>query len=201
MIEMCAVFVVFVRLVVVQSCVLHIHFSTDCICQVEVLIVVTHSSTVCWGIKQKSTCCGFFKNYMYMFPVFVCCCCSVMFHVYMYYINLLWVTLPSFVWIVMDMYYLLWWSVSFYSGISFTTHVQIWLCANCNVWSSWKLTVCWLCPQNGCWNPLLCCYKLPYWGEHEQASHWLWQQFTYVCINISSTFGAPWLPKSVYWSV
>ena len=119
-----------------------------------------------------------------MFPVFVCCCCSVMFHVYMYYTNPLWVTLSSFVWIIMYLYYFLWWNVSLYSGISFTTHVQIWLCANCYVWSSWKLTVCWLWPQNGCWNLLLSCYKLPYWGEHEQASQLSWQQSAYVYINI-----------------
>ena len=89
MIEMCAVFDVFVRLAVVQSCVLHVHFSTDSICKVEVLIVVTHSSTVCWVIKQKSTYCGFFKKYtctcslsLYVVVVLLCFMCTCIILIY-----------------------------------------------------------------------------------------------------------------------
>ena len=62
-------FGVFVRLVVVQSCVLHVHFSTESICKVEVLIVVIHCSTGCWVIKQEITCCGFYLSTMSYFAL------------------------------------------------------------------------------------------------------------------------------------
>ena len=125
-IKMCGVCGIFGRLAVAQPCVLHVHFFTNSICQVELVY------------QTRWTYCGIF--FKYMLSVFVCCCLVVV-HVHVLYF------------ICLDLYiHVLLAARKCFPLHYHQLHntCAIWLCIyKLQV----KLIVCWLYPQNGCCCP------------------------------------------------